>query len=381
MVDEPAVDDRAQHATEQRALHARVRPQPEVREPRQLDLPVVDDDELLRALTNGALDRQRDDVLLLRHVCGDRHHDGRELEVPDAHAARRVAEHVVQPLDHAGAVVGDDVHVVRAHHDARELLGDVELLVRVARARDEAEALVPVRREAVGRGLERVFPRRLHELAAAADQRVLKAALVVHVVEPELALEAGLPQVHRRVELRDRADHLLPAVDLVRHHAADRALGADRLLRARGPLPLVVALHQRTDRADVDAGAAELAPGFQQRGAHDRAHEHLAGALGQRERHVAAQLVAGARAPRAHDAQVVVAVVEGVLRLDLELPVLIGQRRVQPLRVEARRVLELAPLVLRARHAPVVHVDVAQTDVLRTAQVHAVAGQTAVGVL
>ena len=49
--------------------------------------------------------------------------------------------------------------------------------------------------------------------------------------------------------------------------------------------------------------------------------------------------------------------------------------------MEARRVLQLAALVLRAGHAPVDHVDVAQADVLRPAQVDPVARETAVRVL
>ena len=158
-------------------------------------------------------------------------------------------------------------------------------------------------------------------------------------------------------------------------------MGAGGLDRVDGLVPLVVALHQRADGADIDAGAAELAAGLQQRHALRRADEHGAGALDHRDGVIAAHLLADADAAGADDAEVVVAVVEGVAGLHLEVAVVVGQRRLHVDVHITHGVLELAPLVLGADDAAIEDADVAEADVLRPAQLDAVAGQAAVRVL
>ena len=325
-VRQPVVDDAAQDAAEQHGVGAGVRPQPERGVPGELDLARIDDDELLRPGADGALDRHADHVLLFSKVCTHHHDGGGVRQLPHVHRSGEVTERVLQPLDDAGAVVRRHVDTVRAHHDSGELLRRVELLVGVTRVRHEREGGAAMRREALGGGGDRLVPRGLLQLTVPAHQRLPDAALVVDVLEPELALEARLPQVRRGVQLRHRAHDALPVVDLVGHRAADRALGADRLLDARRALPLVGSLGERSHGADVDARAAELAAGLQQRVAHHRADEHLARALRHAYRDVAAQFVARPRAARADDAEVVVAVVERVLGLHLQVAVLVRER-------------------------------------------------------
>ncbi len=209
----------------------------------------------------------------------------------------------------------------------------------------------------------------------------LEAVAAVDELVAELAHVAELPGVDRRFPVADGADDAPAAVDLEVHLAADGAVRARGLDRRDGLVPLVIALHEGADGAHVDAGAAELAARLEQRYPLRRADEHGTGPLDHRDGVVAAHLLADADAARADDAEVVVAVVEGVARLNLQVAVVVGQRRFHVDVDITNGVLELAPLVLGADHAPVHDAHVAQADVLRPAQLDAVARQAAVGVL
>ena len=81
------------------------------------------------------------------------------------------------------------------------------------------------------------------------------------------------------------------------------------------------------------------------------------------------------------DAEVVVAVVEGVADLEGDLLVLVVEGGFQLHSQEADGVLELATLVLGTCDAAVVDGDVAEADVGGAADVDAVTGEAAVGVL
>ena len=101
---------------------------------------------------------------------------------------------------------------------------------------------------------------------------------------------------------------------------------ADGALHPGRFLPLVVPLHQGAHGANVDASAAKLAPGLQQRCSKGSPHQSRPAAFGETNGVVAPQLLAGPDAAPAHNAQVVVPVVERVADLQRNMPVLVLER-------------------------------------------------------
>ena len=264
-VDQPLVHDDLEHPADKRQVGSRIGAQPQVGVARQFRLARVDDDETLLAGADGLLDGHGEHVLLLRYVGADDEDAGGVARLLNRRRARIVAEHVVDALHQAWPVVGGGVHVVGLHGDAGELLGEVELLVGVARRGDEGElgALVP--RQALCRRGDSLVPARGLKASVAPHQRLLDALAGVDVLEAEFALVAGVALIGGAVQLADGAYHLAEAVDLVGELAPDGTLGADALLVVGRALPLVLRLHKRAHGADVDAQAAELAARFQQR--------------------------------------------------------------------------------------------------------------------
>ncbi|GAB1411646.1 hypothetical protein MASR1M97_03820 [Candidatus Desulfobacillus denitrificans] len=113
---------------------------------------------------------------------------------------------------------------------------------------------------------------------------------------------------------------------VARHVDAGRAGVLARHLRFLLARHVERAVHQRAGRADGDAGRAELAAGLDQR-RRDGADPLAAFGFLHLEAADAAHLVAGHQAAAAVDAQVVVAVVEGLVLDDGQLDVLVVRRR------------------------------------------------------
>ena len=112
-----------------------------------------------------------------------------------------------------------------------------------------------------------------------------------------------------------------------------------------------------------------------------RAYQRNTRPLHERQCDISAHFVAHSDATRADDAQVVVAVVQRVVSMNRQVAAVVIQRRAQVQLDQSHRVLEFAPLILRADGATVSYVDVALTHILRTAELNAVACQATVRVL
>ena len=155
-------------------------------------------------------------------------------------------------------------------------------------------------------------------------------------------------------------------------------MGTDGALNLLCLLPLVIALNQGADGTHVQASAAEFTPGLQQGGAGGSSHQGLPGPFREGDGVVAADLLAYADAASADDTEIVVPVVEGVSRLHGKVAVFVFKGRFHFHAQVTNGVLQLASFVLGAGDAAVVHGNVAQADVLGSAQVHAVASQASV---
>ena len=243
--------------------------------------------------------------------------------------------------------------------------------------------------EAGGREVHRLAPVGVVLAAVAFDQRAAEAYRWLDRVVVEAAADAELVAadgVGVGVRLDDDA---APALRAQVDRAADGALraGGRRPALGLGGAPLVGVLHQRGGRADVDAGAAEVAVGIGDRAALAELDAGAEAAAGQRNRAGVADLVAGADAAGADDAHLRVELEEGVGLVGRRLrQVVVGALVAVPglvaghLQHLARR-LQLAAVVLRAGQAAVGHAVVAEAGVAGLALDDAVAGQAAVGVV
>ena len=229
--------------------------------------------------------------------------------------------------------------------------------------------------------IQRLIPGGRFQLPVAAHQRTAQPLPAGHIRKAELALVARLPPVGRRIQLRHRADDPPLRVQFQINLAPYRAVVADGALHAGRLFPLALPFRKRADGADINAGAAELAARFQQRGAERCPHQRLAGAFRKADGAVAPHLLAGAHAPPAGDAQVVVPVVKGVAHFQRNVPVHIGHRRFQFHAQIAHGVLEFAALVFGTGNTAVVDGHMAQAHIGRPADFHPMAGEAAVGVL
>ena len=374
------VHDDPQDSSHQDGVGPRLRSYPHGRVASQLHLSRVDDDEL-RSVPHGALHRDRRYVVLLSGVGADDQDGLGVFKIPNRVGGCLVSQRLLQGLRHLRPGVGGVVDVVGAHDCAGELLQQVVLLVGASVGSHGGELVALVLAEPLGYQGDCLFPGGLLQDTVASYQGSLQASAAVDEFEAELPLEAGLAVVGLRLQVRDGADHLAALVNLqlqLASHRAVRAGGGHALHRL---LPLVLRLHQRAHRANVDARAAELAAGLQKRGAMSRPNQGDPCPLRKRDCAVDPYLLAGPYAAPAHDAQVVVHVVEGVFALYGQVPVFVVQGRRKAGAYVQGGVLELAPVVLGAGHAPVGDRDVAQAYVLGPAQLDAVAGEAAVGVL
>ena len=380
LVLQPLLDQRAQQPAQEEQLGTRDGAQPDMGVPGELDFPRVDDHQL-RFLAGGLLDRDAHHVLLFGQI-GVEHQDGPGLgQVPYGIGGGRNAQGVFQ-LQHQFRVgVGGMVHIVGTHHGPGELLGQIMFLVGAGGGREERKGLAGVPGQPGRDVVQRLVPRGLLEQTVPAQQGSAQAGGVVHVFQPEFSLETGLPAVRRGIDFGNRADQLIAVIELQIQLAAHGTVGADGALDPPRFLPLVVPFHQGAHRAYVNAGAAELASRLQQGGAEGCAYQGLAASFRERYRAVAPDLVAGPHAPAANDAEVVVPVIEWVGHLQWNLAVLVVQRGFQVHPQVADRILELTSLVLGTGDATVVYGHMAQADIAGSADVDAVAGQAAVGVL
>ena len=115
--------------------------------------------------------------------------------------------------------------------------------------------------------LERVFPRRLDELAVVANQRTGETVRRADEAVREATLDAGVAAVDRRVAVRlDEGDLVVAGVDVER--AADSAIAAGRRgdtldrLGSRSPGSLRAPLGQLSTQAphDTQSDSAQLPP-------------------------------------------------------------------------------------------------------------------------
>ena len=201
---------------------------------------------------------QEHDAALVLGLEADEQHGGRLLELGERHADAgpchvRAEEGLLLVGRHARA----GVDVVGAEHDARELLVRVRVLHRDAAAWKHADALGLLvgdgarlacgGLEACGRGLERLGPRHLDELAVLADERPGQAVGLVLPREGEAVLVGDPVLVHHGVVVGE------PAQDL-----AATVVGADRASRG-------VVLGDAGARHEVERARAEAVRGARER--------------------------------------------------------------------------------------------------------------------
>ena len=233
--------------------------QPHVGIAGQLHFPGVDDHQF-GVFPGGPFDGHRHHVVFLGDVAVENDDAARFFQVPDGVGGPGVTQRLLQAQGQLGLGVGGLVDVIGLHGGAGELLGQVVLFIGAVGRGQKGEGLSGIFGQSRGNNFQSFIPGCLHQLAVAAHQGGVQPAGVVHELEAELALEAGLALIGRRVDLRDGADQRPVAVILDVHLAAHRAEGADGALDLTGLVPLVVTFDQRAHGADVDAGAAEFAP-------------------------------------------------------------------------------------------------------------------------
>ena len=158
-------------------------------------------------------------------------------------------------------------------------------------------------------------------------------------------------------------------------------MGTDGSLHPPGLFPLVVSFHQRAHGTNVNAGTAKFAPRFQEGRAKRGSYQRLARPFREANGVIAPNLFAGPDAAATGDTKVVVPVIKGVADFQGNLLVFVVQGRFQFHAQIAHRVLKLTPFVLGAGNAAVVDRNVAQANVGGAADVNAVAGEAAVGML
>ena len=260
-------------------------------------------------------------------------------------------------------------------------MSEVVVLVGASRRRQKGELLPGHPGQPLGDQVEGLVPGRLPEGSVLPDERLAQALRAIHEVHPKLALEACLTPVGCGIGVADRPDHTVALVDLQPHLAAHGTVRAGGGYGLDGLLPLVVALDQRPGRTGVDAGATELATGLKQRGPLGRPDQAPASPGNERQGAVASYLVADPDTPSADDAEVQVHLPERVVDLERKIPIVVGEGGVHVQLEIAHRVLQLAPLVLGTREAPVLYGHVSQADVGGTAELDPMARQAAVGML
>ena len=287
---------------------------------------------------------------------GDREVDDRHAEVDRGPAHAQVENRQLflqigtEEHDRGGAVAVADLGARKPEHDlgreavaelrvdvigAEHALGEpgphVRVLVASPRAtehRDRSRAVeIAHALERGSRGIERLGPGGLDELAAAADQRFDDARLGVDVLEPVAALVAQ-PTVVDRLGVDTEETHEPIGRRLQRAAALHRARGARRLDGREIPRAGAEAVRlrrERTDRADLHGVAREV-----RREGMVGEVEHLGAiaTLDERDERVARDLVGETRAARALDAALAVEQHDLADRDRLlEVPLLLGEAR------------------------------------------------------
>ena len=237
--------------------------------------------------------------------------------------------------------------------------------------------------QTLGYDIQRLVPGDLLELGCPITSHLgyFQPLAVIDEVHSELALEAALALIRGAVPVRDGPYQPVPLVDFDGHlaaYGAVRTYARDLLDRL---VPLVVTLDQRASGADVDARATELAARLEEGRPIGGAYQGPPGALQQCYRAIATNLSTHPDAPHTGDAQVHVHLPVRVVDLEGQVSVVVGQWGIHFHLKIPHRILQLALLIFRARNAAIVDGYVPQTDVRRPAQLDAMAGQAAVGML
>ena len=339
------------------------------------------------------LDPHAQHVVGRRDVVADRHDQIGGLDRGQARGQMLRAESVAQRVaDRRGH--GPQRGVEVGHADPlRERAQRVQLFrgrLPGTEHADRGGAVLGEDRAELGRGVGRDRAALLLEGVLAPPDRgraepILVPRLVVAETPPHANLAARDVVAVARPHL-----HAATVAHAQLNRAAHRALRAGRRHPLVGPRdPLVGRLHQRGRGADIDARAAEVAVGLVDLPARAERDARREAAPRKRDRGGVPQVVAGPHAARADDAHLRVELEERVGAIRLGLPVPVVGARLVDVRLHIRpphirRVasrLQLAAVVLRAGHAAVRHLVVAQANLPRAAVLDAVASQAAVGVV
>jgi len=311
--------DAVQQAAEQAGFAARRRLQPDLGEQAVAVAMRIHGDEadpLLERPPQGHPDHRASEAGIQTHGQDDLGRgQGRQRHAPAQEAEVGVERRPVEDP-------GRGVHLVGAHDHPGELLGDVQVLGAAVGGCQQGELLRRTGGELLGHQRGGLVP---------GDFRGDRAVAGIGVPEPPVAadqlrvaeapLDAELPLVHHGIVGGQAPDdpfvlHQQPELTA---HAAERAGGG--LLPVGLALPGPGFLAQGAGRAHRHAGAAELAAARHVGAVEGRPDDGVAPAVLVRQHVGGPDLLAHPDTPPAEDAQVVIAVVEGILRLHPEVAV------------------------------------------------------------
>ena len=201
------------------------------------------------------------------------------------------------------------IYVVGLHNQPGKLLGQIVLLIAALGRGEEGKAIALVAIQFSRHQTEGLLPGCRHQFAVFPDERHSEPLRALHEAETKAALDAELAVVGQAVAFAPHP-HYPVVQDAYLYPAAHAAVGANRVRAPLRPLPFLRAGEEGAGGADIDTCAAELAVRVLQRFGAYPVQAVKIGIAG--EDAFAAHLLAGTQAAAAQNAEIVIAVKEGL---------------------------------------------------------------------